>query len=169
MKTILSTARLLLAEATLEDADFILKLLNSPNWLEFIGDRGVRCTEAAEVYITNSLLKSYQNNGYGLYKMQLKSNEQPIGLCGFVKRDYLDHPDIGFAILPEHEGNGYTTEAALATISYGKSHLNLKTVLGITNEENHKSRKILSSIGLKEIGKTPPNEKQIEFLLYSTP
>ncbi|MFT6883309.1 MAG: ribosomal-protein-alanine N-acetyltransferase [Marinoscillum sp.] len=168
MKIILSTLRLTLAEATIDDADFILKLLNSPNWLEFIGDRGVKSTKTAADYITNSLLKSYQSNGYGLYKMLLKSNAQPIGLCGFVKRDYLDHPDIGFAILPEHEGNGYTTEAALATISFGKLHLNLKTVFGITNEENLKSRSILSTIGLKEIGKTPPNEKQIEFLLYST-
>lgn len=37
-KIILQTHRLSLREFELTDTEFIINLLNSPNWLEFIGD-----------------------------------------------------------------------------------------------------------------------------------
>jgi ribosomal-protein-alanine N-acetyltransferase len=97
---ILQTRRLTLSEATLSDIPLIFKLLNSPNWLEFIGDRNIRTLEDAEKYIQNSLIKSYRENGFGLWKVELKSDKTPIGLCGLLKREMLDFPDLGFAILP---------------------------------------------------------------------
>ncbi len=121
MVKILETERLIVEEARLLDSSFFMKLLNSPNWIEFIGDRGVKSSSDAKNYIKESLIKSYNKNGYGLYKVSLKQNMQPIGICGFVKRDYLESADIGFAILPEFERCGYTYEASNAMMDYGKS------------------------------------------------
>ena len=165
---ILSTQRLTLSQADKTDAPFFLRLLNSPNWIQFIGDRGVRTLEDAAGYIQKSLINSYRENGYGLYKMTLKDNEEPIGICGFVKRAYLDHADIGFALLPAYEGKGYTYEAAKALLVYGKNTLKLEKVLAVTTAENLKSRKLLSKLGLSEQGRIQPDERQEEFLLYST-
>ena len=170
---ILETSRLLLEQATLADADFIFKLLNSPNWIEFIGDRGIKTQKDAEAYIEKSLINAYEKYGYGLYKMSLKEESIPVGLCGFVKRDYLDHADIGFAILPDYDfvalsGKGFTYEAAKATLEYGRNHLNVEPVLAITTEGNIKSQKLLLKLGLSAIGTISPNKDETEFLLFST-
>tara|TARA_R110002050_G_scaffold56512_3_gene127142 strand:- start:104037 stop:104540 length:504 start_codon:yes stop_codon:yes gene_type:complete len=164
---ILATERLILEKVVLEDAVFFIKLLNSPNWIKFIGDRRIKTIKESIAYIENSLMSSYQQNGYGLYKMCLRDSREPIGICGFIKRDYLENADIGFAILPEFEGKGYTYEAASATLVYGKTELKLEKILALTTEENKKSRYLLSKIGLTKIGSVKPNKGTVEFLLFS--
>lgn len=164
---ILETERMLLANASFDDSRFFRELMNSPNWIEFIGDRGIRNDQDAAKYIEDSLITSYAENGFGLYKMCLKDSGRPIGICGFIKRTYLDNPDIGFAILPQYEGKGYAYEAAMATMAFGKSQLKLKKILAVTTEKNRKSRKLLSKIGLIEIGKIKPDNGETEFLLFS--
>ncbi|MBQ0735458.1 GNAT family N-acetyltransferase [Aquimarina celericrescens] len=163
---ILETDRLTLEKAITEDSKFFFELLNSPNWIEFIGDRGIKTNNQAIEYI-ESLINSYKNNGYGLYKVSLKNTQTPIGICGFVKRDYLENADIGFAILPKYEGKGYTEEAAKAVMKYGESKLKLSPIYAVTTQENHKSRNLLNKIGLLEIGKIKPNGSNTEFLLFS--
>tara|TARA_A100000171_G_scaffold12257_1_gene10132 strand:+ start:357 stop:875 length:519 start_codon:yes stop_codon:yes gene_type:complete len=146
---ILETERLRLEEGSLDDQVFIFTLLNSPNWVEFIGDRGIETLQDAENYIKNTLIKNYNERGFGLYKIILKHNDSPIGLCGFLQRDYLDYPDIGYAILPEYEGNGYTSEAAQAVLNHGKTQLKFNTILAITSSKNIVSQHLLQKIGLQ--------------------
>ena len=104
---ILTTVRLIIREANLSDSKFIFDLLNTPKWLKYIGDRGIKTLKNAEDYINDKIINSYKTNGYGLYIFELKESHIPIGLCGFIKRDYLDSEDIGFALLPEYERKGY--------------------------------------------------------------
>ncbi|KYG83073.1 GCN5 family acetyltransferase [Roseivirga seohaensis] len=145
---VLETERLRLEEGSLNDQVFIFNLLNSPNWIEFIGDRGIKSLTDAENYINNTLIKSYKEVGFGLYKVILKQDNSPIGLCGFLPRDFLDHPDIGYATLPKHEGKGYTSEATKAMLEYGRSTLGFKTILAITSSKNSASQRLLQKIGL---------------------
>jgi RimJ/RimL family protein N-acetyltransferase len=163
---ILETERLIVEEAILSDADFFLELLNSPNWIKFIGDRNINSLEDATNYVQESLIDKYKKNGFGFYKLSLKSTNEPIGAVGFLKRDTLEFPDIGYAILPKHENKGYVSEAAKAVFEYGKNELKLKTILGITTEENLASQKILLKIGLHFIDKRILDGE--EFLYYST-
>ena len=97
---ITQSERLWLEKPSLEDAPFILNLLNSPGWLKYIGDRGVKSIEDAEAYLTNGPMKDFETYGFSLFKVMLKSTAEPIGLCGLLKRSFLDDPDIGFAFLP---------------------------------------------------------------------
>jgi RimJ/RimL family protein N-acetyltransferase len=101
------TDRLNLSELTQEDAAFMLELLNSPGWLKYIGDRGVRSLEDAANYILGRIVPSYRKNNFGFYLVKLKDGNVPIGICGLVKREGLEHIDIGFAFLPGYEGMGY--------------------------------------------------------------
>ncbi|MBP2832777.1 GNAT family N-acetyltransferase [Aquimarina sp. U1-2] len=164
---ILETERLLLEKASINDSKFFFELLNSPNWIEHIGDRGIKSETHAITYIKKSLLTSYSSKGYGLYKVSLKNTQAPIGICGFVKREYLKNPDIGFAILPDYEGKGYMTEIAIATLAYGKSNLGIHPIYAITTAENSRSCMLLTKIGLSEIGKIQPPDSKIKFLLFS--
>ena len=167
MKVILSTERLIISEAALSDSTFILELLNSPSWLQFIGDKGVRTEEDANNYIRNSLLNSYKANGFGLYKLILKESKEPIGLCGFLKRDYLENPDIGFALLPEFEGKGLMFEASEALLEYATSTFDFEEVLAIVMPINKRSCQLLEKLCFsKKDVILPPGGKE-ELLLYS--
>ena len=146
---VIETERLIISEVTADDDAFVLDLLNQPSFKQFIGDRGVRNLDQAREYISTRFTKSYRDNGFGLYLMELKEDTTPIGLCGFVKRDTLPHPDIGFAILPQFEKLGYAFEAASATMRYGKEELQLARVLAITTPDNDNSGRLLEKIGLK--------------------
>lgn len=163
---ILDTERLLLQKATLKDAPFILELVNSPNWLAYIGDRGIQTLADAKKYIQNSLIDFCQQNGFGLYIVALKTNGAPIGICGFLKRTYLDHPDLGFATLPKYEGQGYTFEAAKVTMEYGTQHLNLTTILAITTAANTKSKNLLAKLGFV-LKSNILDEAKKELLVYT--
>ncbi len=155
---ILETERLLLREITRDDADFILDLLNQPSFIKFIGDRGVRTAEQAQSYIDSRFTKSYRDNGFGLYAVDLKDDESfaltnvrasapiRIGVCGFVKRDSLPDPDIGFALLPQFERKGYAFESADAVMRYAKETLKLPRVLAITTLDNESSGSLLHKL-----------------------
>lgn len=146
---ILETDRLTLSEICLDDADFILKLMNTSSWLKFIGDRGLRTKEDARNYITNVLMPTYKNFGFGFYLTKRKEDNAPIGICGLVKRDALEHVDIGFAFLPQYEGKGYGNESASSILSYAQTMLNFKTILSITNSENKRSIALLNKLGFR--------------------
>lgn len=131
------------------DAPFVLRLVNEPSWLRYIGDRGVRDIDDAKKYIVDGPQASYQTHGFGLYVVRLKTTGIAIGMCGLLQREYLDAPDIGFALLPEFSGQGYALEAAMATMEYGKNTLNISQIVAITDHDNHRSIKLLQKLGLR--------------------
>lgn len=145
---ILETQRLVLREVVKTDDEFMLDLLNQPTFIKYIGDRNVRDLETARDFIKTRYTKSYQDNGYGLYLVELKETKTSIGVCGFVKRDTLPDPDIGFAFLPQFEEKGYAFESAEAIMKYGQEKLGFKRVLAITTQDNTRSGKLLEKIGL---------------------
>jgi len=144
----LETERLTLREVSTDDADFILRLLNEPSFLRFIGDKGVRNLQDARQYILNGPIASYNQNGFGLYLVVLKSTNMSIGMCGLIKRETLTDVDIGFAFLPEFWNKGYALESATAVFSYGKDVLKLPRIVAITNKDNVTSGKLLERLGL---------------------
>jgi [ribosomal protein S5]-alanine N-acetyltransferase len=144
---LLDSERIYLRKLTLKDAPLMLALLNTPKWIQFIGDRNVKSLLDAEKYLENGILKNYDELGYGFYLVVEKLQKQSIGLCGFVKRPELEHPDMGFAFLPEFIGKGYGYEAAKVCLSYGIEILKFETLSAIINEDN------VASIGLiKKLG-----------------
>ncbi|MEJ7622714.1 MAG: GNAT family N-acetyltransferase [Pyrinomonadaceae bacterium] len=147
MATILETERLVIREVTIDDAAFILELLNTPKFLKYIGDRGVRDLDGARVYISDRYLASYRDNGYGLYGVVEKAGGTLIGACGFVRRETLSAPDMGFSFLPEYEGQGYGFESANAVMKYGRRTFGFTTVLAITSLDNDASGRLLSKLG----------------------
>jgi len=148
MKTLL-TARLIVRRMSIADAGFILTLLNEPSWLRFIGDRGVRTIDDAKNYIIQGPVAMYASLGFGLCAVELQDSACPVGICGLMKRDYLDAADIGFAFLPAYWGKGYAYEAANAILNFAKADLGLKRILATTRPENIASQKLLEKLGLR--------------------
>ena len=146
---VLETGRLRLREINVEDADFILRLLNEPSFIQNIADRGVRTTDAARLYILNGPIASYLKHGFGLWLVELREASAPIGICGLIKRDVLDDVDIGYALVPEFWSQGYAIESASAVMSFAREALGLKRVAAIVNPDNHSSIRVLEKIGFR--------------------
>ena len=148
---ILETERLRLSELTEDDAPFILALVDSPAFHENIGDRGVRDLDGARTYI-EGVRDSYAKNRFGLWRAALKATDEPVGLCGLVKRDSLPVPDVGYALLADFWGQGFATEGAAAALDYGRDVVGLSTIVAITTPKNAPSIAVLKKIGMKDAG-----------------
>ncbi len=96
------TERLRLRELTADDAAFVMELVNEPAWLRFIGDRNVHSLDDARGYIAKGPIVSYGRNGFGLWAVELSASGEAIGMCGLVRRQALEHVDLGFAFLTRH-------------------------------------------------------------------
>lgn len=165
----LETERLLLREFTTGDTAFILELVNSAGWLQYIGDRNIKSVEQAKAYLENGPIKNYRENGFGLCLVEKKDDAKAIGMCGLLKREYLDTPDMGFAFLPEFNGNGYAYEIAIATVAYAKNKLKISTVSAITMANNEKSIKLLEKMGFsfKKTIFLPTGKEELQLYIHS--
>ncbi len=166
MASIFETERLLIREFNIDDVEFIFTLLNTPTWLQFIGDRGVKNIEDAKNYLINGPMKSYRENGFGLSMVEMKDGSVPIGMCGLIKRDSLDDIDIGFAMLPQYAGNGYGYEAASATMDHAKKTIGLNRVVAITVTDNIYSIGMLKKLGM-QFEKMIRLDEEKELMLFS--
>lgn len=140
-----STERLHVRSLLESDAEFIRQLVNSPGWLEFIGDRNVHSKEDGIAYIQK--IQSMPNVYY--WVVCTLENEIPIGILTFLKRDYLDHFDIGFAFLPEYHGKGFAFESAAALFSRLTQLPEHKTILATTIPRNVHSIQLLTKLGMR--------------------
>lgn len=163
--SIIGTPRLLLRELKPSDAAFIFELLNEADFLRFIGDKGVKTLQAAREYIRQGPVASYARNGFGLYATCLRDGTS-LGICGLVKRDGLNDPDLGFAFLERHRSLGYALESSRAVLEHGRKSLHLKRILAITMPDNHRSIALLEKAGFKFEGMIQLSEGAEELKLF---
>lgn len=145
----IETERLILEPVKLEDAAFIFELMNCPKFIRFIGDRNINSIEDAEKYILIKMLPQYIRLGYGNFIIQLKSENRKIGTCGIFDRDGMEGLDLGYALLPEHEGKGYAFEAASKILELAFEHYNTDVVFAITSKSNERSIHLIKKLGMK--------------------
>lgn len=163
-KILLSTPRLNLREITREDAPFLMKLMNTPDWLTNIGDRGINSLEAAIVFVETRCLPAYEKN-LASYLIEIKDGSIPIGTCGIHTRDYLDIPDVGYSLLPEYYKQGYAYEASEAIIRYAKTNWGLSRISGMVIPSNTPSIRLLEKLGLKYVSPIEvPNDPEVVHL-----
>lgn len=165
--TILETSRLVLREFTHGDDAFLLRLLNEPSWLRFIGDRGVRTLEDARRYVDDGPRASQARNGFALWCVVPKGTGEPMGMCGLVRRDALPGPDVGFAFLPEAWGKGFAVESAAAVLARARDVLGIRRVLAITDPDNAASIRVLERIGMVREGSVRMPGEELDLALYA--
>jgi len=146
---VLETDRLSLSRLSYDDCEFIFELVNEPSFRQYIGDKGVRNLHNAGEYLKKSSIGHYQKHGFGLYRVDRKTDERPLGICGLVKRDEFDYPDLGFAFLKAHWSNGYAYESSVAVLDYGWRDLGLKRIIAMADSENESSARLLLKLGFE--------------------
>jgi RimJ/RimL family protein N-acetyltransferase len=144
----LETERLFLRRVSLEDADLMFAVWNDPAFVRNVGDRGIRSLADARAAMETGALKLYEDYGYGPYAMILKGDGTRVGICGLFKRDNLEHPDIGFAVLPDYCGAGLAGEAAFAVLAHACDDLGLTDLTAIVSPGNAPSIGLIEKLGL---------------------
>ncbi len=145
--TVLETERLLLSHLSYDDCEFIFELVNEPSFKRYIGDKDVRSLDDARRYLREGPIGNYERFGYGLFLVTVKEAGAPAGICGLVKREEFDDPDIGFAFLKRYMENGYASESARAVLAYGFEALNLRRIIALADPDNAPSGRLLEKLG----------------------
>lgn len=143
MQQTISTERLLLNKINTDDAVFIKEIVNTEGWLRFIGDRNVHSTDNAV-----GLIKKITSNSFIHYWIiKLKESYTSVGIVSFIKREYLDDWDIGFALLPLFQNKGYAMEAAICILKMAASFNMHKQFKATVMKENKSSIHLLNKLG----------------------
>ena len=159
---VFETERLRLKPTSVADAKFILELMNTPKWIEYIGDRNIKTIDSAKVYIVNKMIPQLQRLGYSSYTILRKADDAKIGTCGLFDREGLEGIDIGFAFLPEYEKKGYALEAANKLKDMAFNEFGIAELSTITAKNNSASQALLGKLGLKRSGTMQlPNEDEV--------
>ena len=137
------TKRLQLTNLSANDADFIFELVNTSGWIKFIGDRNIRTNEDTAAYIQ----KIISNPDITYWVVKLQDQQIAVGIISFIKRDYLEQHDIGFAFLPAYAKQGYAFEATLTVLNDLFNDNRHKTILATTIPENDTSIQLLKKLG----------------------
>ncbi|WOD43536.1 GNAT family N-acetyltransferase [Hwangdonia lutea] len=160
------TDRLILKPTTKLDSELIFRMMNAPKFKKYVGDRNIFSIKSAENYIEGKMTPQLEMLGYSNYTIILKQNDIKIGVCGLYNRGGVDGVDIGFGILPSHEGLGYAFEAANRLKQVAFKNFNIQSIKAITSKENISSQKILNKLNMNLVGTTQLPGENKEILLY---
>lgn len=164
MQDSIITERLLMTPLTLNDQDFIFELVNSDGWLKFIGNRNIHSREDAKAYIEKIL----NNPGITYWVARLKDNNIPIGIISFIKREYLEHYDIGFALLPKFECHGYAFEGAAEVLQKVIDNPKHANILATTIPQNISSIRLLKKLGFTFYEEITVENQNVHVYAFST-
>lgn len=164
---VFETDRLLIRPTSLDDKDFIFELMNTEKWITNIGNRNIKTIDDAAAYIEQRMLPQLDKLGFSNYTVIRKKDNVKIGTCGLYDREGLEGIDIGFAFLPEYEGQGYALESAnkikqMAIVEFG-----MKRIVAITKKDNYQSQNLLKKLGFSFEGMTSLKDDESELLLFS--
>ena len=161
------TTRLDIRPTDVEDADHIFKVLNTPKFKQYVGDKELKTLNDAKNYILQRMIPHYLKNGYGNFTIIRSEDQVKIGICGLYDRPGLEGIDLGYAYLPEFEGQGYAFEAAKKVLELGLNVFHIERIVAITAQDNFASQRLLEKLKMKREGLVKLPDDEEELFLYS--
>jgi len=96
--------------------------------------------------------KGFEDNGFGLYAVELSEAEEFIGFVGLSIPRFEAHftpcVEVGWRLAYQYWGHGLAPEAALAVLSDGFSRVGLKEIVSMTTTANTNSMRVMEKIGM---------------------
>ncbi|KAF2423337.1 acyl-CoA N-acyltransferase [Tothia fuscella] len=160
---LIETPRLLLSHFLPSDPKhcaFLVTTYNSPLFIASEGETGIVDNETARERIEGRFVQQHQQFGYGTYLVSLKPSPAtdstepiPIGsvsLTRGLEPGSCPVPDIGYAIIPEMNGQGYATESAKYLLEHAKTVLHVQEVFGFCSPDAAEaaSMRVMEKIGM---------------------
>jgi ribosomal-protein-alanine N-acetyltransferase len=145
----LETPRLYIRKLILNDAQALLPIFGDKDVMHF-SRAGVMTLDRIKESLTNFYLKSYTVNGFGMYALIQKSDNQLIGICGFFTEeiDGQQHIELAYRLAKKYWGLGFATEAAIALKQYAFEILSIHELISIIAPANIASIRVAEKVGM---------------------
>ena len=95
----------------------------------------------------------FDERGFGLWAVELKSGEPFIGYVGLwtlrYEAPFTPCTEVGWRLAARHWGHGYATEAASASLSYGFGEAGLSEIVSTTAVVNVRSQRVMRRLGMR--------------------
>ena len=155
----ISTERLVLREFVPDDWRAVLAYQRDPRYLRFypwIDRTEPEVRDFVQMFVDWQAERPRRKFQLAI---TLTGSEQVIGNCGIRRKPENDREaDIGYELTPEHWGQGYATEAALAMVGFGFRELALHRISSWCIADNTASARVLERVGLRPEGRLRENE-----------
>ncbi|MDR0233073.1 MAG: GNAT family N-acetyltransferase [Dysgonamonadaceae bacterium] len=103
--------------------------------------------------VFKELLKENGIDGFNLWLIVDKKNNQIIGSAGYIGRpDNEGNIEIGFGIIPSKRKSGFCNESVKALIEWGLSHDEVISIIAQCGKSNIASKKTIIKLGFEYIG-----------------
>lgn len=147
MKTILETTRLSLRPWRLGEEQVLATFLGDDRVM-WAYEGKFSAEKIADWLDWN--LKSYAENGYGLWAIVRKSDGKIIGECGLTNQvvEGVTYLEIGYHLIYEAWHQGYMTEASQGVKKYAFEKLGAKEVVSIVRDTNLASMNVAIRNGM---------------------
>ena len=144
---VLQTTRLLLREFTPQDADALALVLSDPETMRYYP---APCDRAGVEQWIERNRQRYQDDGVGLWAMELKKAQQIIGDCGIILQEVEGERlyEIGYHLRRDFWGQGLATEAAIACRDWAFARLKADRLISLIRPENLPSRRVAERNGM---------------------
>ena len=85
--------------------------------------------------------------GYGNWSVEHRESGEHIGYCGHYYPLEWPEPEIGWTIYPDHQRQGFATEAAAASVTFAYEKLGWKTAMSLIAADNTPSLAVATRLG----------------------
>jgi len=143
----LKTSRLLLRRLQMPDAKEIYTLRADDRVNQFIDRPKAIDIQDAFQYI-EKIDNGVKAGEWVYWAIQLRGKSKVIGticLWNFANGD--NKAELGYELMPEHQGKGFMREAVQAVLQFGFNTLQLKSIEAVSRTGNHRSIKLLEEFG----------------------
>ncbi|MEG5159899.1 GNAT family N-acetyltransferase [Microcoleus sp. AT3-A2] len=142
----IETARLYLRQFTPDDLDDLYRIYSDAEIMKYL--RGFKTREETEIAI-HTMLKSWEENNFGMWALVHKIDRKMIGRCGLVLLDKTPEVELGYTLDKVYWNQGLATEASFASLNYGFQILKLDRIVAIARPENIASQRVIQKVGMK--------------------
>lgn len=175
----LQSARLVLRDVAVDDAQHLFQLDQDPEVMRFLG--GVRADDAVErmrALIVDRLELYRRTPGLGLGACFTLATAEFIGWFMLRPRQYrpyaesgallepVEDAELGYRLARRFWGQGYATEMSRVLVRHGREQLGLPRVIAFVDAEHRASMRVLEKAGLARAGRARYVEEDVE--LYRT-
>jgi RimJ/RimL family protein N-acetyltransferase len=145
----LKTARLLLRRWREADQVPFAVLNADPMVMEYLPGK---LTRPESDGLIARIEAGFEDHGYGLWALEVRATGEFVGFTGLAVPSFDAHftpaVEVGWRLARSAWGNGYATEAGLASIAFGFRDAGLEEIVSLTSAANLRSRAVMTRIGM---------------------
>jgi RimJ/RimL family protein N-acetyltransferase len=145
---VIETERLLLRPWREEDVAPFAAMGRDPEVMRYLGPL---LSEDDSRHTFEVVAQQQRDRGFCFWAVERRSDGKFIGFCGLQvgSEPIAGEIEIGWRLARDAWGQGYATEAALASLAWGWDNLDAPSIAAITAALNERSWRLMERIGMR--------------------